>query len=1033
MRVRRLIQGACAAGVALLLSGCPSDSPRPADNDPTAAAQRTADAGTTSAAQPAPDASRPEQPAPHAYPPEKPAPPGSPLAVSAGRILDQIQELETQKDVTCWTSFRQLDSFVAAGEYSDYATLTKIAATKSLTRSIWRKAASGGGSVTAERIDAVAALETVTLPEERRQALGEAAGAIGLKQFTDYRKTSEHWRIVLSLVQDEMRRSLPLPALDAGGEDRLAEAATKLGLALLVRSGELALIGKSPFIEGHHVKAAYRELADKYGLGPAPDVGSPVEDTDLKRLTRRLIDAKIAALRGFNPSSGSVHGDLQKISKVELAPEAVDVIMEDLRSFAGFLAAGKSPMRSDNYLAGGSSAPSALPGRAYVDAVYAENAVQQLFPHAIAANGDLLLRFEPNPGTKGSKSRQGQDIKLLDHQQNAVRDSAAHWVVMAEVHNKAPFAMDPFAAEYISEVVSMKLTLHLRRAQTLSRQLGKDRIDADIARRVNTKLYVMVPPRAPTEVGWAAPQQKRKLAVMAAYQSPRFEDVSATEGFGSLGPVGSGAGDIQVVMGSGIAVGDVDGNGTPDLYLGGEGLGRLLLGRGDFTFDDVTEKWGVPTPLPDARGCLFFDRDGDGDLDLLILRSRGESLLLEQDGGKFVDATERLGFHPGKGAHVASVFDYDGDGDLDIFVGFYGSLSCNVGRCVGRNLPSLDGLNGSPNQLWRNDGDRYLEVGAKAGVAHTGWNLAAGAFDHDGDGDTDLYLANDFGANVFLQNEGERFTDVTVATRTGDRGSGMNVSFSDLDNDGRWDFYVTNIDMFSKNIKVIFPTDDATVNLDDATLRSFRYLAGNKLYRAGPKGAYTSVERTVFEPGDRGWAWAGLFFDYENDGDEDLYLSNGWIDGSYAAGQKNQLFVRDGATFFVGPDGAEAFAGNSRSVAAADFDGDGDVDLVVNNFRQAPVALRNVQATGNRWLGLDLRSPNGNTRAVGAQVTVQAGRTKMRRLVTCGQDYLGQQDDTLVVGLGRAGKATVTVLWPNGATTVHKNLAAGAVHELKPE
>jgi hypothetical protein len=436
-------------------------------------------------------------------------------------------------------------------------------------------------------------------------------------------------------------------------------------------------------------------------------------------------------------------------------------------------------------------------------------------------------------------------------------------------------------------------------------------------------------------------------------------------------------------------------------------------------------------------------------LDLLILRSREPSLLLEWDGGRFRDVAKEAGFSPGKGAHVASALDADGDGDLDLYVGFYGSDECNRGLCEGRNLPSLDGRNGTKNQLWRREADgKYTEIGAEAGVADEGWALAVGSFDAELDGDLDLYVANDFGANAFLLNQGGgKFVEVAQENQTADRGSGMNVSFTDANEDGRWDLYVSNIDMFSKNIKVVFPVDNMTVDLDEATLKSMRSISGNKFFvsqgvSAGGVPRYEDQEVLRLEPMDRGWAWAAVFFDLENDGDEDLYVSNGWIEGSYASQQRNQLYVKEGEVWVHAPDpsadGAvkeadapELFEGNSRSVAAADFDVDGDIDLLVNNFRQAPKMLENVTPSGGKWLKLRLRGAGGNTRAVGALVTVEAGGRKQLRQVTCGQDYLGQQDEVLHVGLGGDDKATVTVKWPDGRAQVFEGLKAGRLHELR--
>ncbi|MBL4689517.1 MAG: CRTAC1 family protein, partial [Nannocystaceae bacterium] len=310
------------------------------------------------------------------------------------------------------------------------------------------------------------------------------------------------------------------------------------------------------------------------------------------------------------------------------------------------------------------------------------------------------------------------------------------------------------------------------------------------------------------------------------------------------------------------------------------------------------------------------------------------------------------------------------------------------------------------------------------------------AFDYDGDGDQDLYLANDFGANPLLSNDGKgNFVDVAAAVGAADRGSGMNVSFSDIDADGTFDVLVTNIDMFSKTVKVVFPQDESLVDLDERVLRAFQYLSGNKLYSVGRDASdqvrFSAVEGTWFEPGDRGWGWAAPFFDYEGDGDEDLYLVNGWIPKSPADHQRNQMLLRDGTTFYLAPQtSGEAFAGNSRAVAVLDADGDGDLDLAVAGFQEPPRLLRNEQRGGN-FIGVRLVGKGGNTRGIGAVVELAAaGLPVQRRLVTCGIGYLGQDDGVARFGLGRAKTASVVVRWPGGAKQRVDDAKAGTVLEV---
>jgi len=497
--------------------------------------------------------------------------------------------------------------------------------------------------------------------------------------------------------------------------------------------------------------------------------------------------------------------------------------------------------------------------------------------------------------------------------------------------------------------------------------------------------------------------------------------------------------NLQRIMGGGIGVGDLDNDGYPDLFIAGDGMGKLYLNRGKAgpgRFTDVTARWGIPAGLDDSHGAIFFDRDGDGDLDLVVLRSEHPSLLLDNDGKRFTDVAGKVGFAPHRGAHVITAFDYDKDGDLDLYVGYYGNHLSNTTEDE-RNVPSMDGKNGSPNQMWRREPDgRYTEVGEKIGVADSGWALALGTFDFENDGDLDIVIANDFGADTFYQNDGDgTFTDRTALTDTGDRGSGMNVDFGDVNGDGLLDIYVTNIDMFSKRIKVIFPRDESTItSIDETLVKAMQYLSGNKLYVATgkPERPFRAEEGLRMEPGDRGWGWDAGFFDYENDGDVDMYLCNGWVEGSYAGNQKNQMFLDDDGFLYLGPpDSPEAFPGNSRAAVQADIDLDGDVDLVVANFRQPPRVLENVQKKGNRWIRLRLAGKGQNKLAIGAQVSLRAGEHTLVRQMVTGRGYLSQADPAIHAGLGAAAGADVTIRWPDGTTSEHKGLASNREHLIQ--
>ncbi|MBC8072068.1 MAG: hypothetical protein IAG13_27350, partial [Deltaproteobacteria bacterium] len=464
------------------------------------------------------------------------SPPRRQLAQTAAHVVDRIRVLEVERDVTCWTSFRQLDNFIATKSYSNFATLTKIVAGKALVHGVWLAAsrAATGPVLSVEDIRAASKIDA-ELPPDKQPGLERLAVDLGQQQFKDYRTTSEHWRVLLSIAQDELLVDEPqVRPLSPEAAEELALVATRLSLALLTESGEIATLARTPLIEIEHVKTAFINLKQRYAIvdvvpGARLDVAGA--KPALVALTRRLIDAKIEALRAFNKAGDALAPELNKISKLEVTDAGAAALRAKLVRFASFLAGGHEPMRADNYLSDGSFADKPLEGEDYIDAAYVENATVQLFPYVMMPNGDVHMRFEARPGTLVDEPIEPQDVELLDHQMNAVRDTAIHWVVLQDVWAQQPFAMDPFAAEYLSELVSIVGTYWMRRAQTLARASHETTLDAARFEGVDDNRYTMVMPvDHAQEQAWTPARQKAKQALMKRYGAGLFVDVSAAWG-----------------------------------------------------------------------------------------------------------------------------------------------------------------------------------------------------------------------------------------------------------------------------------------------------------------------------------------------------------------------------------------------------------------------------------------------------------------------------------------------------------------------
>ena len=327
----------------------------------------------------------------------------------------------------------------------------------------------------------------------------------------------------------------------------------------------------------------------------------------------------------------------------------------------------------------------------------------------------------------------------------------------------------------------------------------------------------------------------------------------------------------------GLAVGDVNGDGLEDLYVCQTGglPNRLLVQNPDGTATDVARAAGVDL-MERTHSALLIDIDNDGDQDL-VLGTEAALVLMENDGtGKF--ALKALGALPN--AFSLAAADYDDDGDLDLFACFYASLP-DYQRNAGLGLqpiPYHDANNGLSNALLRYDGDwKLTDVTGEVGMEENNnrWSFAASWEDYDNDGDLDLYVANDFGRNNLWQNDGGKFKDVAAEAGVEDIASGMSVSWGDYNRDGNMDLYVGN--MFSSAGGRIAYQRQFHQQADDEVRSHLQRLArGNTLFLNTGDGQFLDVSEKAGVTMGR-WAWGSNWVDLNNDGWLDLVVANGYM------------------------------------------------------------------------------------------------------------------------------------------------------------
>ena len=495
-------------------------------------------------------------------------------------------------------------------------------------------------------------------------------------------------------------------------------------------------------------------------------------------------------------------------------------------------------------------------------------------------------------------------------------------------------------------------------------------------------------------------------------------------------------------MGSGCGWIDYDQNSLLDFYMVNGASTRvytpqqslrsaLYRNNGDGTFTDVTAKTGVGAEGLFGMGVAVGDYDNDGFPDMLVL-GYGRCILYHNNGdGTFTDVTAHAGVqNTGLWASSAAWFDYDNDGKLDLVIANYVDWSPERNFYCGDRAPGMrsychpDDFHGQPPTLIHNNGDgTFTDVSKSSGIGQKGGNgLGVVTFDYDNDGWQDIFIANDHMPNfLFHNNRDGTFREVgyiagVAVSADGQFEAGMGTDAADTTGNGRLDLIVGHLDM--QLARVYQNMGDQT--FDDATLRS--------------KLSYSTYHMSTF--GTR-------FMDYDNDGWRDLFMANGHVldnieryhaDTKYA--EPKMMFRNTGHGIFenvsdvLGPD--FQLPRVSRGAAVGDFDNDGDLDILVNNCGQAPQLLRNDGGNANHWLEILLIGTKSNRDGVGARVKVVAGELILYDQRKGGMSYQSAQDPRLHFGLGRHSSVDlIEIFWSSGMSTKLGDLKADRILAIK--
>lgn len=991
-------------------------------------------------------------------------------------LINEIRQQENKRDPKCYATASRLEDFMYGTPLSADARFKKIDLQKSLILDIWEQA-SRQAAKNKEKNITVKNLTPILqrLLPFSEQSTGDwlvklpnkKSLTITKRDKRQYSTVAYALRAILAVQQDmQVNSEKQWPPLTEGSIELLKNFLDILTLSVLQLADQNTRLLNQHTINTENLVNTWKLVAQTEKPYLKQKSRAPLK-SDFSVL-KKIIAQKIASYQAYNAISMSIFSrNLQVYFAKHPWPKdpKLDEAFKKLFTTA--------MVQYSNDLILGAENLAINDKQSLIRVANVKQFADLFIPHKLNEYEDAI--FFP-------ELAENQQIAIESYDMDAFRDSGVHWrylqSVIEDPNYQGALEPDPFAAELLVENIAQYGVLLLRATGMIAKQEAAEQLHPDQIEKAMRLLQSRINAHAQVKPD----TRVEKPLISSTEQLPPakqlfFSDVSKQAGITfmhrssdwlsrlirSYAMKNESVGQLNIPPafgGSGAAAEDINNDGLPDIFLL-SGLGnKLYLNKGDGHFTDITRQTGLDWRRPDGfpgepRQPLIADFDNDGLQDIFISYvDDSHRLYRNLDGNRFEDVSEQAALG-GKNlvGGPAVAFDYDNDGLLDIYIVYFGDYIHGV-------LPTLArrNSNGLPNKLFHNKGNfRFEEVSTGSGVANTGWGQAASHTDLDRDGRQDLIVGNDFGVNAYYRNKGDgSFENIADKLGTGKPSYSMSVGISDLNKDFFPDIYISNIVTMNKDEKYVAPNEDMPMKFNPEKLANMRVVEANDLFVSdavdGKLIGYHLSKMVERGYSSTGWSWGADFFDADNDGDDDLYVSNGMNEYNVYStenpyytdpldNQKRQITLpagsRESNVFFSNINGklqnmseqsGANILSNSRSVAYLDYDNDGDLDMLLNNYHEAAVLYRNnAELLAGNWLKIKLvgePAQKTNRDAIGARIIVTT-KTGMQlwREIHGGGGYLSLYPKQQHFGLGKQEKADIKIEWPNGESSTFNDVA----------